>query len=228
MRVPKAGGTLFRVDSIVRSSDASHPVSDSSLLLLADILPTGVFAALQALQHPKLSPMISGSSYPFSSFNPVGEEKVIALAPLSQADAVLTIAIVGLGPVGIVSPCLYFSLSVLIFPILPQCAAVSLLDMLADLKKSKGLEYRVVAVDPLESRRDKMQRILSKINVKESTVMVTDILSSKKIVDEWTGSIGCNAVLEVNTPSRCRLGMISNCAIGCREQQCTDTILRAG
>lgn len=99
VRVPKAGGTLFKVDDIAH--DKQFPPSDSSLLLLADILPTGVFAALQALQHAKLSPMISGVAYPFSAVVPDSYSGVTS--SLAPSDRILTIGIVGLGPVGVVS-----------------------------------------------------------------------------------------------------------------------------
>lgn len=104
VRVPKAGGTLFKVNALVSSSpsEVRAPISDSSLLLLADILPTGVFAALQALQHAKLSPMLSGISYPSSSSHLAGLEcDTTPCLPLSDREIV--IAIVGLGPVGVVS-----------------------------------------------------------------------------------------------------------------------------
>ena len=103
MRVPKAGGTLFKVESITSSLPVSRDstLTDSSLLLLADILPTGVFAALQTLQHPKLLPFVNGIAYPFNSFVPEAIATILPV-PLSLADRTLTLAIVGLGPVGIV------------------------------------------------------------------------------------------------------------------------------
>lgn len=109
VRVPKAGGTLFKVDAVVAmSSDGSRPeLSDSSLLMLADILPTGAFAAIQAVNHAKVSPMLSGIAYPFSAYVPSGfvpdEHANADLAPLSDDDRTLTFAVVGLGPVGVVS-----------------------------------------------------------------------------------------------------------------------------
>lgn len=103
---------MFKVDSVVATSaDGSAPeLADSSLLLLADILPTGAFAALQALQHAKASPMLTARPYPFSDFVPGVENSVeAASAPLLDEDRTLTFAIVGLGPVGVVSEVLgYF------------------------------------------------------------------------------------------------------------------------
>lgn len=101
VRVPCAGGTLFRLDDIEPDqATGSRPtaLTDSSLLLLADILPTGYFAALQLLQHPKLLPLLSGGPYPSPTLalsNPIGG---LTTAP---RDA-LSFALIGLGPVGIV------------------------------------------------------------------------------------------------------------------------------
>lgn len=102
VRVPKAGGTLFRVSDVRSFSTKEHFTSPSrtSLLLLADILPTGVFAALQALQHSKLSPMLSGIPYPFGGFVPY---EVHSTSRVQEIDRMITIAVIGLGPVGVVS-----------------------------------------------------------------------------------------------------------------------------
>ena len=106
VRVPKAGGTLFKVDDIL-SASPDIPPEDSSFLLLADILPTGVFAAIQPLQHPKLAAILSGVAYPHNGYLPAGLEKTPSLA---AEDKVLTIAIVGLGPVGMVSINIFITL----------------------------------------------------------------------------------------------------------------------
>lgn len=100
IRVPYAGGTLFRLDDIESDSATGSrltALADNSLLLLADILPTGYFAALQLLQHPKLLPLLNGNPYPSPTLvaNPAGESTV------APSDA-LNIALIGLGPVGIV------------------------------------------------------------------------------------------------------------------------------
>jgi hypothetical protein len=109
VRVPKAGGTLYSLSSggdfwskssyaIAKVNDNARPdIADSSLLLMCDILPTGAFAAFQALNHPKVLPMVTGLPYPESSFREAGPGK------LGTEDMVLTIAVVGLGPVGLVS-----------------------------------------------------------------------------------------------------------------------------
>lgn len=89
----------------------------------------------------------------------------------------MTIAIVGLGPVGI-------------------CAAVSLLDALATRK----LPFRIVAIDILEARREKMKAVYNAIDASgkgngEFEVLAVD--EAKVLVNKWTGGIGCTAVLEV-------------------------------
>lgn len=108
VRVPRAGGTLYNLEGI--SGAFVHPdqetketigkLADSSILLLCDILPTGVFAAFQALNHPKTLPMLTSRAYPQNSGASLLESGVSV--PLKAEDKVLTIAIVGLGPVGVV------------------------------------------------------------------------------------------------------------------------------
>ncbi|KIO19925.1 hypothetical protein M407DRAFT_16056 [Tulasnella calospora MUT 4182] len=70
IRIPKAGGTLVVVDPNQFSG-----IPDPSLLLMADILPTGYFAVRSALRHPNLE--------------------------LIKRNGPLRIAVVGLGPVGL-------------------------------------------------------------------------------------------------------------------------------
>ncbi|RDX40305.1 alcohol dehydrogenase [Lentinus brumalis] len=184
VRIPKAGGTLFNLSSLQSSSGAADfsKVSDSSLLLLADILPTGVFAAMQALQHPKIAPILTGKPYPYGGFVPGGAlGQAQASNALQDNDRVLTIGVVGLGPVGI-------------------CATVSLLDILAGLGASQGLQYRVIAVDPIESRRTKMKAVYKAIDVSgkgSGRFAVASIDEGKKLAAEWTDGAGCNAVLEI-------------------------------
>ena len=106
IRVPKAGGTLYSLSNsmadfwaTLKAQGARPSLADSSLLLMCDILPTGVFAAFQALNHPKVLPMVTGLPYPASS---LGTEAV-ATSKLTGEDQALTIAVIGLGPVGLVS-----------------------------------------------------------------------------------------------------------------------------
>lgn len=108
--VPRAGGTLYNVQEVLgpySKKDGTAPkLTDSSLLLLCDILPTGVFAAFQALNHPKVLPMVTSRTYPHGFALP-WKEAMHGMATLQPADANLMIAIIGLGPVGIVSSDLY-------------------------------------------------------------------------------------------------------------------------
>lgn len=91
-----------------------NELSDASVLLLADILPTGVFTAIQTLQHPNVLPVIRGERFPLASARALGvslsgeatmlsERLVDPLWPATlPEDRILNIAIVGLGPVGTV------------------------------------------------------------------------------------------------------------------------------
>ncbi|KAG5639203.1 hypothetical protein H0H81_005682 [Sphagnurus paluster] len=183
VRVPKAGGTLFNLSnsntwssalSQQEKEKALNGLDDSSLLMLADILPTGVFAALQALSHPKVQPILTGRPWPLCFSPEVSGGNEVSLTP---EDRVLTMAIIGLGPVGI-------------------CAAVSLLDALA----TRQIPFRIVAIDLLESRRDKMKAVYSAIDAAGKGSGEFQVLSgedAKALVDKWTGGIGCNAILEV-------------------------------
>jgi hypothetical protein len=185
VRVPKAGGTLFNLSnpttwssslSAQEKENALTKLADSSLLMLADILPTGVFAALQAVNHPKVLPAITGLPWP-QCLSGVNSTEGNEVGPTPE-DRMLTLAIIGLGPVGI-------------------CAAVSLLDVVATRK----LPFRIVAIDPIESRREKMKAVYSAIDVsgKGSGVFeVHNIDDAKDTVKNWTDGVGCTAVLEVH------------------------------
>ena len=93
IRVPHAGGTLFNL-SDAGLTNAQKSIADSSLMLLGDILPTGMFAAAQALNHPKLQADLSGKPWPACLERP---------APTANASAKTTLifAVIGLGPVGV-------------------------------------------------------------------------------------------------------------------------------
>ncbi|KAI0364278.1 GroES-like protein [Pilatotrama ljubarskyi] len=187
VRIPKAGGTLFSISALKSPSpgatkwDLAH-LTDSSLILLADILPTGVFAVMQALQHPKIAPILTGKPYPYGGFVPGGPiAQGQAATALKDEDRVLTIGVVGLGPVGL-------------------CATVSLLDILAGLERDRGLVYQVIAIDPLESRRTKMQAVYETIEASgkgNGRFAVASVEEGKKLVDQLTSGAGCNAVLEI-------------------------------
>ncbi|KAF8887173.1 chaperonin 10-like protein [Infundibulicybe gibba] len=184
VRVPKAGGTLFNLSnpstwSSALPADAKASalatIADSSLLMLADILPTGVFAALQALNHPKVLPAVTGRPWPFSFFTS-GTVNEANTTNTTTEDRMLTFAIIGLGPVGI-------------------CTAVSLLDILS----TRDLPFRIVAIDPVEPRRERMKAVYSAIadGGKGSGLFhVNSIEDAKETVRNWTGGVGCSAVLE--------------------------------
>ncbi|KAG6878091.1 hypothetical protein C0993_012418 [Termitomyces sp. T159_Od127] len=185
IRVPRGGGMLFNLSNpdtwssklpLQEREKALTGLADVSLLLLADILPTGVFAALQALNHPKVQPLLVGRPWPlcFSSEISAAEGNVIAL---TAEDRILTFAIIGLGPVGI-------------------CTAVSLLDALAARKAA----FRIVAIDLLESRREKMKVVYDAIDASgkgTGEFVVLSLDDAKAYVNRTTGGIGCTAVLEV-------------------------------
>ena len=153
-------------------------LTDSSLLMLADILPTGVFAALQAINHPKVAPVITGRPWPLC-FSPLLEEPGNEVG-LNAEDKVLTVAIIGLGPVGV-------------------CAAISMLDALA----IRQLPFRIVAIDPVEARREKMKAVYTTIvqaGEGAGEFVVLSIEEAREKVEDWTGGVGCTIVLEVCFP----------------------------
>ena len=197
MRVPKAGGTLFDLDdSSTWSSSLPKDVkekalvglTDSSLLLLADILPTGVFATIQALNHPKVAPILTAKPWPLCFNQSDTSENEVNF---TSEDKVFTVAIIGLGPVGV-------------------CAAISLLDALAT--STRQVPFRIVAVDPLETRREKMKAIYAAIDEGgkgTGEFVVLSIEEAKEKVKEWTAGIGCTAVLEVGLSHASSLGRIT-------------------
>ncbi|KAG5220751.1 GroES protein [Salix suchowensis] len=99
VRVPKAGSTLFSLSKPTWNSTLSGSerakalagLNDSSLLLLADILPTGVFAAIQATSHPKVLPMINGLPWPYA-LNP-DQASDLEMQVLTPEDRLLVFAI---------------------------------------------------------------------------------------------------------------------------------------
>lgn len=153
---------------------ALSKIADSSLLMLADILPTGLFAALQAINHPKVAAVITGKPWPlcFSQNVTTGNE-----VSLLESDKVLTVAIIGLGPVGI-------------------CATVSMLDILA----TRNIPFRIVAIDPNEARREKVKAVYDAIGPDgkgTGEFAALSIDEAKIKVNEWTNGVGATAVLEV-------------------------------
>ena len=180
-------------------------LTDSSLLMLADILPTGVFAALQAINHPKVAPVITGRPWPLC-FSPPLEEPGNEVG-LNAEDKVLTVAIIGLGPVGV-------------------CAAISILDALA----IRQLPFRIVAIDPVKARREKMKAVYTTIvQAGEGTgeFVVLSIEEAREKVEDWTGGVGCTTVLEVCFPVPASDKQSLNLKqTGCWKHKCTLPCLR--
>jgi hypothetical protein len=143
--------------------------------MLADILPTGLFACLQAINHPKVAPLLTGKPWPLCFSQNITTTNEVNP---TESDRILTVAIVGLGPVGV-------------------CATVAMLDILA----TRNIPYRMVAIDPNEARREKIKAVYGAIGsdgkgAGEFAVLSTD--EAKIKVNEWTNGIGATAVLEVN------------------------------
>lgn len=184
VRVPKAGGTVYNLQEVsatreIQKLDMKETIpnlADSSLLLLCDILPTGVFAAFQALNHPKILPMVTSLPFPHSSIRTFGDNAHSTIPSLRPEATDLTIAIIGLGPVGV-------------------CTCIAVLDFLY----TRGSDFKIIAIDPNESRRKKVAAIYSKISCDQPRgfLEVADINESKHVVSKWTNDTNCNAVLEV-------------------------------
>ena len=71
---------------------------------------------------------------------------------------------------------------------------------------TRDVDFRVVAVDPTESRREKVKAIYAKVSnaygkLRSGHLEVSDIEASKDIVTNWTEGLGCNSVLEVSARS---------------------------
>lgn len=71
---------------------------------------------------------------------------------------------------------------------------------------ARDVEFRIVAIDPTEIRRKKVEAIYGKVSQaygkqRNGHLEVSDIAASKDVVTKWTEGIGCNSVLEVSTTS---------------------------
>ncbi|KAJ1311138.1 hypothetical protein OPQ81_009639 [Rhizoctonia solani] len=180
IRVPHAGGTLFRIpqDEIVLGNEpvARISTSDASLILLGDILPTGYFAALQAIQHPNLAYAFAHKTFPVipsfvNKFVTGGETTKV-----QESDAKLVFAVVGLGPVGL-------------------CALISLVELLG---LSGASNFAIIAVDPNEARRAKAENILNALGPTPGGVIrVVSLEDAPGVSNELSGGLGCDAVLEI-------------------------------
>jgi len=104
IRIPKAGGTLISIHADGPFNSSLEEILPPEMaILLADILPTGYFAALQAFQHPNLAFLLSrgdvGLVYQASA------EEVVDNSDAKGAYSegrLITFAVIGLGPVGVV------------------------------------------------------------------------------------------------------------------------------
>ncbi|KAF8609467.1 alcohol dehydrogenase [Ceratobasidium sp. AG-I] len=179
IRVPHAGGTLFKFppdDAPSSEITTWDRVSDTSLILLGDILPTGYFAALQAVQHPNLAYAFGGKPFPTAStiLNAITVDT--SITKVREEDSSLTLAVVGLGPVGL-------------------CALVSLVELLG---LSGISNFAILAIDPNASRRKKAEAILMALGaVPGGAIRVVSSDDAVDVADELSGSYGCDAVLEV-------------------------------
>lgn len=78
-----------------------------------------------------------------------------------------------------------------------ECGVISLLDLLAILE----IKYRIVAIDLNEGRRQKIEAIYAAIPADARGIgmfLAAAPDKAKEVVEEWTDSVGCNAVLEVS------------------------------
>ena len=72
--------------------------------------------------------------------------------------------------------------------------------MLQNVRKDKRIDCRVLAIDPNESRRIKMDSVYARIgdtDKQSCAFVVAAIDEAKELTRLWTGGAGCNAVLEV-------------------------------
>jgi hypothetical protein len=103
LRVPKAGGTLHRLSDL-SPREGGVAVETPAFLVLGDIVPTGYFAAFQAISHPNVQLRLR-DRLPFPFTTGIGKLPGDRDTPIPphHDDSVLSIAVVGLGPVGVVS-----------------------------------------------------------------------------------------------------------------------------
>ncbi|KAH8834991.1 alcohol dehydrogenase [Flagelloscypha sp. PMI_526] len=176
VRVPLAGGTLFSLSDPTSwpTGKIDSKVPNSALILLADNLPAGLFAALQAFQHPKIQSIVSGLSWPdhFASPESSVESRMATVTRIE--DRALTFGIVGLGPVGI-------------------CAMISLLEILHRRRSVTIPAFKVVGFDPEVGRRQRARKVYNMIypSGSEASFIVSPTEEANAIFGQ------CNAVLEV-------------------------------
>ncbi|PVF93548.1 hypothetical protein CPB86DRAFT_790003 [Serendipita vermifera] len=185
IRIPKAGGTLIPMPKAPNDQEELPP---TTAILLADILPTGYFAAKQALRHPNLAPILNPK---------VGELGIGFVSPeyardisgrsASEYCRAIEFAVIGLGPVGL-------------------CALISLVDqaLLFLDEAANSVAFNIIAIDLLESRRQMAseaiknitdKRFIIKDNLEETapTGVVQVAFTTPEKAHEGT----CHAALEV-------------------------------
>jgi hypothetical protein len=100
VRIPKGGGTLIEAPIDEKTGQEIPP---SVGILMADILPTGYFAAKQALEHPNLAPLLNSQLVSMSVGFVDSSYASEVPTPTADINPVYTFAVIGLGPVGVVS-----------------------------------------------------------------------------------------------------------------------------
>lgn len=104
VRIPKAGGTLIPIVTLSSHPPQPPEFRPDQALLLADILPTGLYAVKQAFQHPNMAQILNRNAMPTGiGFVDKSFRKEIAGVVVTM-EHVVNIAIIGLGPVGLVGP----------------------------------------------------------------------------------------------------------------------------
>jgi len=103
VRIPEAGGTLIPI--VTLSSHLRQPLEfrPDQALLLADILPNGLYAAKQAFQHPNQVPILNATSNGLGFIDKSFQKEIAGV--VVTMDNIVNIAIIGLGPVGLVGSC---------------------------------------------------------------------------------------------------------------------------
>jgi hypothetical protein len=188
IHVPRAGGTLYALDGAALAG-----IAESSLFLLGDILPTGAFAALQALQHPKVQ--VALGCAPYAAAFDVTEAGSKG-APMTDLDRLPVFAVVGLGPVGLVGALASQSFVSRLADTrrLSQCPAISWPRPLAE----RRVKAHVVAVDLLPTRRAKMEVMHAAIDARargEGEFVVTgDPDASHEAVRRLSGARACTVM----------------------------------
>jgi hypothetical protein len=67
---------------------------------------------------------------------------------------------------------------------------------------TRKLPFKIIAIDPVEARREKMNYIYAKIDVSgrgSGQFLTKSIEEAGETVKEWTNGVGCTSVLEVTS-----------------------------